>query len=458
MNSRKAILGIVLTAFLCFPLYLFSELDGAPPRRSGGNFPGEQSCGTSECHNVTPNEGFPGSVSISINGIPVTAYQYLPGETVPVIVTVSDPDQIRAGFQITARTSDGCAAAGSFATVPSDMNVLAQQDTATHAPCPESTVEAFTHFFPKELNASASFELNWTAPMSDIGGIIFAAAGNAANGNNLNTGDRIYTTQTTVPAIAIGGEPPTAPAVLNAATNVLEDQPEHAISPGSIISIYGEGFASHLPSPATVPLSSEQIPLSTTLADLTVTFDGNPAPIFEIFRGEDLGKGFDQINAQLPWEVMAIPGKTTASMVITSNGVSSEPRDVWIAPASPGIFSFLFGPGPAIVQNFKIARPEDEDVIDLSFSQPEGFFPPPVPPATGPVAQPAAIGGVIIIWSNGLGPLTGSVPSGDIPRGPDPENPTVGAPLLFAANTVRVFVGGVEAQVLAAFLHPANVP
>ncbi len=326
MNSRKAILGIVLTAFLCFPLYLFSELDGAPPRRSGGNFPGEQSCGTSECHNVTPNEGFPGSVSISINGMPATSYRYLPGETVPVIVTVSDPDQIRAGFQITARTSDGCAAAGSFAAI--DGTVLPQSDTATHAPCPESTVQAFTHFFPKELNASASFELNWTAPMSDIGDIIFAAAGNAADGNNLNTGDRIYTTQTTVPAVAIGGEPPTVAAVLNAATNVLEDQPEHAVSPGSIISIYGEGFASHLPSGSTVPLSSTQLPLETTLADLMVTFDGNPAPIFEIFRGEDLGKGFDQINAQLPWEVMVSAGKTTASMVMTSGGVSSEPRDV----------------------------------------------------------------------------------------------------------------------------------
>ncbi len=65
-----------------------------------------------------------------------------------------------------------------------------------------------------------------------------------------------------------------------------------------------------------------------------------------------------------------------------------------------------------------------------------------------PPSQPAAIGGVIIIWANGLGPLTGAVPSGDIPAGAD---------LLFAANTVRVFVGGVEATVLAAFLSPQFV-
>lgn len=518
------------------------------------------------------------------------------------------------------------------------MNVLAQQDTATHAPCPESTVQAFTHFFPKLLeNTSTSFELNWTAPMSDIGGIIFAAAGNAANGNNLNTGDRIYTTQTTVPAVAIGLDPRhldpvSVTAVLNAATFVLEDQPEHAVAPGSIISIFGEGFASHLPSPSTVPLSSVQIPLSTTLADLMVTFDGIPAPLFGIFRGEDSGAGFDQINAQLPWEVMATAGKTTASMVVTSNGISSGLRDVWIAPASPGIYSWGFGPGPGIVTNFI-----PEDPARVEFAQSPGTFctsfnlsrelcgsatpfgsvtdpdndaspspnedPDPdlvsasvtsdgtdlhlsvrlkagtfdqaltvvrfyldtdqdpstgnpgtdlsvcatdtdnigtdflldigtapfllrlpgcrlfsfvdlgtatitfvadgidavvplallggddgllnfkvkvselitggftgfldtmpdvglpaamsaidgVPPKGQPIVneKPATIGGVVTIWTNGLGPLTGMVPSGDIPK---PEEG-----LLFAAKTVTVLIGGVEAQILGAFLQPQFV-
>ncbi len=74
------------------------------------------------------------------------------------------------------------------------------------------------------------------------------------------------------------------------------------------------------------------------------------------------------------------------------------------------------------------------------------------PPKGQPIVneKPAKIGGVVTIWANGLGPLNGTVPSGDIPE--------PGAPLLFAAKTVTVLIGGVEAQVLGgAFLQPQFV-
>ena len=248
---------------------------------------------------------------------------------------------------------------------------------------------------------------------------------------------------------------PTISAVLNSATNVLETEPEHAVSPGSGISVFGEGFASHLPSPSTVPLSSLQIPLDTRLGDLSVTIDGILMPIFGIFRGEDFGTGFDQINGQLPWEVLAT-SKPTAMMQITSNGVASPLREISVAEASPGIYTWGFGPGPAIVTNFV---PEDPGRSE--FAQVPGTFctsfslPPeacvPTDPSDMPIVneKPAEIGGVITIWGNGLGPLNGMVPTGDIPE--------PGAPLLFATKTVRVFIGGVEAQVLASILQPQFV-
>ncbi len=74
------------------------------------------------------------------------------------------------------------------------------------------------------------------------------------------------------------------------------------------------------------------------------------------------------------------------------------------------------------------------------------------PPKGQPIVneKPAKIGGVVTVWANGLGPLNGTVPSGDIPE--------PGAPLLFAAKTVTVLIGGVEAQVLGgAFLQPQFV-
>ncbi len=163
--------------------------------------------------------------------------------------------------------------------------------------------------------------------------------------------------------------PPVITGILNAASFVPEGEPEHAVAPGSAVSIFGEGFASHLTIPSEVPLSSQQIPLNTMLGDLTATVDGILMPLFGIFRGEDLVKGFDQINGQIPWEVMATPEKTTATLVVTSNGVSSEPREIGLALASPGIYSWGFGPGPGIVTNF---IPQDPSRIE--FAQRPGTF------------------------------------------------------------------------------------
>jgi uncharacterized protein (TIGR03437 family) len=91
----------------------------------------------------------------------------------------------------------------------------------------------------------------------------------------------------------------------------------------------------------------------------------------------------------------------------------------------------------AIVTNFHISG---DDVIEGSWAQAAGTV-------DAIVGQPAAIGGVIVIWGNGLGPvtpepLTGALPPGDFP---------------IPTKTVRVTIGGQSAQVLAALLHPTSV-
>ncbi len=98
---------------------------------------------------------------------------------------------------------------------------------------------------------------------------------------------------------------------------------------------------------------------------------------------------------------------------------------------------FPAGTTQAIVTNFKLPG---DDVIAGSWAQAPGS----VDPVVG---QAAAIGGVIIIWGNGLGPvipepLTGELPAGDVPM---------------ATKTVRLTIGGQPAQVLAAVLQPTNV-
>ena len=137
MQCRRVILALVLTFFFCLPVYLLSRPEGPEIelRRTGGSFPGESSCATSDCHGGPPNIGL-GQVSITVNSLPLNQYSYTPGETVPVVVTVSDPGQQRWGFQLTARTPDGCSQAGTFAPSPAESFVLIRQDTSSRGRLP----------------------------------------------------------------------------------------------------------------------------------------------------------------------------------------------------------------------------------------------------------------------------------------------------------------------------------
>jgi len=62
--------------------------------------------------------------------------------------------------------------------------------------------------------------------------------------------------------------------------------------------------------------------------NVSVTFDGTAAPL--------LYTGANQINLQVP---ATLAGKTSSSMVVTVDGVSSAAQDVALAPAAPAVFN-----------------------------------------------------------------------------------------------------------------------
>ena len=101
----------------------------------------------------------------------------------------------------------------------------------------------------------------------------------------------------------------------------------------------------------------------------------------------------------------------------------------------------MFPPGTtqAIVSNFTFG--EEDDVIPGSWAQAPGS----VDPVVG---QTAAIGGVATIWCSGLGLVTPLPATGNLP--PPGTVPVTN-------KKVRVFVGGVEAQVLGAVLQSSSV-
>jgi uncharacterized protein (TIGR03437 family) len=214
-------------------------------------------------------------------------------------------------------------------------------------------------------------------------GIVFLLFGAVLNGQ--------------APSVATGG-------VLNGASFTL-DQP---ITPGSLISVFGSNLASSL-------AQADSIPLSTSLGDVqSVTFNNVAAPLVYVSP--------TQINAQLPWEVVA---SGTATVVVNRTSGSSLPATVQVAAFSPGIFSVQFGVGQAIV-----------------FS-PEGILSAPVGSIPGLTTRPAKVGDTLIIFGTGLGSVDPMVETGKAPT-----------TLTNVTTAPVVLVGGVQATVTFAGLSP----
>lgn len=205
--------------------------------------------------------------------------------------------------------------------------------------------------------------------------------------------------------------------VLNSASFATVGQPGHAVSPGSLVSIFGSELASGL-------ASADSVPLSTLLGGVSVRFNDVPAPILFVSPG--------QINAQLPWSSLPQGAESgTVSVVVTRGGSASQPRNVQVARFSPGIYA-LQGQTtfPAVAVNSD----------DGSVAQPVNSIP-------GLLTRPARIGGVIILYASGLGPV-------------DPPVQDAVASLDALRNTTTrpvALIGGREAQVLFSGMAPEFV-
>lgn len=173
---------IAFTSFLIIAIFVFQfsevKTNGVQPPSVRTGAPSELTCGTSDCHNNTPNSGV-GNVSIAFSN---PQGLYLPGNSYTLTVTVTDGAQSRFGFEITSLDGTNTQA-GSFAEITggSDLSFPVSGNGRLYA----------SHHNASTINV---WNINWTAPITDVGQVTFYAAGNAANGNETSTGDFIYTT------------------------------------------------------------------------------------------------------------------------------------------------------------------------------------------------------------------------------------------------------------------------
>lgn len=183
--------------------------------------------------------------------------------------------------------------------------------------------------------------------------------------------------------------------VVNAASFAPSGTP---VAPGQMVSAFGSGMASGT-------FGATTIPFPNTLGGVSVTVNGQPAPIF-------LAKP-TQLNFLIPSGVTG----NTATIVVTNNNVKSNSVDVPLAASSPGIFTVAqsgIGAGVFLHADFSVVS----------------------------AASPARRGETILVFLTGLGLTSPRVADGN----GSPSNP----PSVMTAD-MNVFIGSTATPAAIAF-------
>jgi uncharacterized protein (TIGR03437 family) len=280
----------------------------------------------------------------------------------------------------------------------------------------ETTGDYSSHLIPGILHAFAATDISkelWNSTMvpdrDALGGFAKFVAPTVANG-------RVYV-PTLSNSLAIygllasgnsGNGSPQITAVANGASFIGD-----AVSPGEVLAIFGAnlGPAQLTPAQLTNVQPNSSTRLSTTLSDTQIFFDGVSAPL--------LYTSANQLGAIVPF---GTAGPTT-QMVVLSQGQTSAPMTMPVAPATPALFSLDgTGGGPGAILN-----------QDGTPNSPE---------------NPAERGSVVVLFGTGAGQMSPAGQDGTI---------STGLPLPTPVLPVTVFIDTHPAELLYAGAAPAMV-
>ena len=197
------------------------------------------------------------------------------------------------------------------------------------------------------------------------------------------------------------------------------------VAPGSMVMIFGSNLASSLSRMDTVPLS-------TTIGDVSVTFNGIAAPMQFVSE--------NTIGAQVPWNVLPDPTVAgTASVVVTRTGGPSQTITIPINPFSPAVHRVHISTTQALVFN-----------ADGTLAGPAGVI-------AGLQSHPANVGDTLMIYANGLGAVTPNIGNGSISA--DTTRTTVTTPgVLIEGLPAQVTFSGLSSQYAGMYLLNVTVP
>ena len=226
----------------------------------------------------------------------------------------------------------------------------------------QATVD--TYLTPSRTQAP-TYSLTGLAPGTHVLSIVATGTHSAASSGSWVWVDAFQVSggvTTGPPSISEGG-------VVSAASFMAA--PNNQVSPGEIVSIFGQNFL------ATGSANAGGAPLPTQLGpqNTTLTACGHAFPLYSVFPG--------QINAQIPLECSAV-GMMTATVTV---GGQTGTQIFMLAPASPGIFTLdVSGSGDGVIAH------ADNSLVSA--------------------AKPARAGEEVVIYATGLGATNPSFATG----------------------------------------------
>jgi len=351
-----------------------------------------------------------------VNGQPEAPYQQ--------IVDLNLNGVVAMGYRNSAGTLDpstlACTGNGVLCV---DENVIAYADSVSQG----QVIQVGLDTDDNTSDPEETFYSMGQAAMSAVAASValqFNAAGQVFGGFAINSYQDSYLSGSAQlplwPATNPAAVSPSVPAVNAGGVVNSGSYTAQGVSPGSIVSVFGTNLAA---STAT----ASAIPLPTALSDVTsVTFNGVPAGLYFVSQ--------NQINAQLPFDVLSAGSGTVNILVTRSTGISA-PQSVTLAPSSPGIFTTT---GNGLGQAF--AYDNTTGAIAAPAGTVVGSF------LTVPIS--VSSGHALIIACTGLGAVTPSI--ADYVAASDG---TVRYTLLQPA----VLIGGVPAQFVYSVLSPQFV-
>ena len=306
--SKIALIAIFAAFFVFFGLSggrALAYRTGPDPGYTGA--PGELDC--TACHFSGPAP----TGQFSITGLPAN---YTPNAEIPLTVTLTQGGRAAFGFQATAIDDAGNAAGSVILTEPARTQLITSGISGNQ----RFYVEHTTGGANPTGSGTGSWTFKWQAPAASVGRVRFFVAGNAANNDNTQLGDAIYTTSASTQPAATPTPTPIALVTVSAAS--FQAKP---VTPNSIVA----GFAQNGLASGTATATG--LPLPETLLDtqVRVTDSGNTERVAALFFVSPA-----QVNFEIPGD--SATGTATVRVVRGNQPIAQG--TVQIEAVSPGIF------------------------------------------------------------------------------------------------------------------------